>query len=95
MAVGRWGDNMSIGWTHLRGFVVYEVLLSELGAELPFTPFEMDLLNHLNCSPAQLMANDWRSFKFLQVAAACCVSKEGETAGWLSFEYKQLEKLEG
>lgn len=69
MEVGQWGGNMSVGWMHRRGFVVYEVLLADLGAEIPFTPFEVDLLNHLNCCPAQLMANSWRSLKFLQEAA--------------------------
>lgn len=48
---------MSVGWTHRRGFIVYEVLLANLEAELPFTPFEMEVLNHLNCSLAKLMAN--------------------------------------
>ena len=69
MAVSVWDGNNSLWWTHRRGFIVHEVLLRECGSDLPFTEFEVELLNHLNCSPAQLMANSWRSLKFLQYAA--------------------------
>ena len=69
MAVGGWDGNNSMWWTHPRGFIVHEILLRECDSGMPFTDFEMEVLNHLNCCPAQLAANAWRSLKFLQYAA--------------------------
>lgn len=70
MTVGRWGIEQSLRWTHKRGFLVYEFLFKDLDVGLPFSQFEMDVLKHLNCSPAQLMSNGWRCLRFLEAATS-------------------------
>ncbi|MED6218746.1 hypothetical protein PIB30_029324 [Stylosanthes scabra] len=49
-------------------FYVYEVLFTKLRLRLPFTPFQVAILNKMNAAPAQLHPHSWifvRSFELL------------------------------
>lgn len=49
-------------------FLMYMVVLEELGVTIPFTAFEMDVLKFLNVAPSQIRPNSWvfiRGFEIL------------------------------
>jgi len=40
-------------------FLMYMAFLEEFGVKIPFTPFEMDVLQFLNVAPTQIRSSSW------------------------------------
>jgi len=40
-------------------FLMYMEVLEEFGVRIPFTTFEMDMLNFLNVAPSQIRPDSW------------------------------------
>ena len=58
------------GFAHEGGFLFNEYVLQNVGIRFPFSDFEMEVLNYMNCAPAQLHPNSWRLLAILQNVAA-------------------------
>jgi len=67
--VDGWGSER-YSFAHEGGFLFNEHVLQNVGIRLPLSDFEMEVLNYMNCSPAQLHPNSWRLLAILQNVAA-------------------------
>lgn len=77
------GDNDRYAFKHEGGFLFNEHVLLNVGIRFPFSNFDMEVLNYINCCPAQLHPNSWRLLAILQnVPAHLGIELTGKILFW-------------